>query len=107
MDQARLSQIMKMLENNPDDSFLNFAAALEFKKNHRREDAIRLLEKLLERDEKYLSAYLHLGKMYELNSEPEKAKNIFLKGKAMAGIQKDMNSLAEMDEALQSLGMKG
>lgn len=103
MNQERLNQIMQMLEKNPDDSFLNYAAALEFKKNQKIDSAIDLLERLIAHDANYLAAYYQLGKMYELVSENEKAKNTFLKGKEMAIKQNDLKTSAEIEEAMKSL----
>lgn len=103
MNQDRLNQIREMLGKHPDDSFLNYAAALEFKKNHKIDLAIDLLEKLIFRDQDYLAAYYQLGKMYESVSEKGKAKSIFLKGKAIAEKQNDLKTLAEINEALNSL----
>lgn len=92
-----------MLEKNPDDSFLNYAAALEFKKNQKIDSAIHLLEQLVSRDKNYLAAYYQLGKMYETISENEKAKNIFLAGKEIAIKQNDLKTLGEIEEALNLL----
>lgn len=92
-----------MLEKNPEDSFLNYAAALEFKKNHRIDSAINLLEKLLDRDENYLAAYYQLGKLYETVSDVNKAKNVLLRGKEMAIKQNDIRTLHEIEEALEAL----
>ena len=103
MDQTRQNQIMQMLEKNPCDSFLNFAAALEFKKNNKIDSAIELLEKLIATEENYLPAYYQLGKMYGMISETEKAKIIFLKGKEVAAKQNDLITLMEMEEALKVL----
>lgn len=90
-----------MLEKNPNDSFLNYAAALEFKKNGKIDSAIDLLEKLIAHDKNYLAAYYQLGKMYEAISEIEKAKNIFFKGKEIARKQNDLKTLSEIEEALK------
>ena len=43
MSEERLQMIKKMLENNPDDSFLNYAAALEYNKRGMTDKAMELL----------------------------------------------------------------
>ncbi len=101
MNPDRLNQILGMLEKNPEDSFLCYAAALEFKKNQKIDSAIDLLEKLLARDENYLPAYYQLGKLFEVALEFEKAKSIFLKGKTIAMNQKDMKTFSELEAAMQ------
>ena len=100
MQQTRFNQIMTMLEKNPKDSFLNYAAALEFKKNNKIDSAIDLLEKLLKNDENYLPAYYQLGKLYQQINESGKAKNIFLKGKEIAQKQNDFKTLSEIESEL-------
>lgn len=52
-----------MLKNEPNDSFLNYALALEYGKLENVKKAIELIEALLVRDEEYLGAYYQLGKI--------------------------------------------
>lgn len=100
MNQHRLDQILQMLAKNPNDSFLNYAAALEFKKNQKPEVAIDILEKLIKRDENYLPAYFQLGKLYELILNRQMALQIYSKGKEIAVRQHDVKTLAEIENAL-------
>ncbi len=95
-----MNQIMQMLEKNPKDSFLNYAAALELKKNNKIDSAIKLLENVLENDENYLAAYYQLGKLYQQINEFEKGKIIFLKGKEIARKQNDLKTLAEIENEI-------
>ena len=65
MTTSRLQHIQEMLKNEPEDSFLNYALALEYAKVDDVKKAIELIEKLLLQNENYLGAYYQLGKYYE------------------------------------------
>lgn len=92
-----------MLEKEPNDSFLNYALAIELEKENKIPEAISLLEKILARNENYLGAYYKLGKLYETANEKQKAKQVFFHGAEVARIQKNIKALAELNEALEML----
>lgn len=97
---SRLLQIQEMLKSDPDDSFLNYALALEYAKINDVKNAIALIENLLTRDENYLGAYYQLGKYHELEGQKEKAISIYNKGVLIAKKQKNNKTLNELNEAL-------
>jgi tetratricopeptide (TPR) repeat protein len=100
----RLELVLSMLEKNPDDTFLNYAAALEFKKHGKTEKSIEILTKLIHNHPDYLPSYYQLGQLYEAAGNPEKAIEIYLQGKTVAEQQKDVKTLGEISEALMILG---
>ena len=61
MAHDRLKLIKEMLETNPEDSFLKYAAALEYEKEGDRKSAIAIIEDLLSKDANYLGGYYKLG----------------------------------------------
>ena len=65
MSLPRILLIKAMLEKEPEDSFLNYALALEHIANEEFPEAIRIMTAILQRDENYLAAYYQLGKLYE------------------------------------------
>ena len=67
MMQDRLKMIETMLETNPKDSFLHYAAALEHQKNGEITTAIKIIQKIIKNDPEYLASYYQLGKMLEEN----------------------------------------
>lgn len=99
----RLQQIQQMLKNEPDDSFLNYALALEYARINDLNKAIALIEELLVRDENYLGAYHQLGKYYELTDFRKKAIAIYNKGLVVALRKNDKKTLRELNEALMLL----
>lgn len=92
-----------MLKSEPNDSFLNYALALEYAKMDDVQKAIDLIETLLLKDENYLGAYYQLGKYYEQISEIEKAAEIYKKGLSIARQQKNNKASGELNEALWML----
>ncbi|RMG77375.1 MAG: tetratricopeptide repeat protein [Bacteroidetes bacterium] len=101
---SRLELVLSMLEKNPDDTFLNYAAALEFKKHGKIEKSIELLSNLVHNYPDYLPSYYQLGQLYEAIGKPSKAIEVYLKGKTVAEQQKDVKTLGEISEALMILG---
>lgn len=103
MQNERIVLIKQMLDKNPDDSFLRYAAALEFKKNGDTEKAITYLEDLIKHDPQYLASYYQLGKIYEEQSQAHKAITFYRQGKLIAAKVNDRKTLGELDEALMIL----
>ena len=100
---SRLSQIEEMLKTEPNDSFLNYALALEFAKANEVHKAIELIENVLLREENYLGAYYQLGKFYEQIQDLPKAIDTYTKGIAIAKSIKNNKALGELNEALWML----
>ena len=100
MSEERLQMIEDMLKKNPEDAFLNYAAALEYRKRGMLSEAVKLFEGLIENHEYYLGTYYQLGKMMEEMGETDKAIALYRKGKTIAESQKDMKTMGELNEAL-------
>ncbi len=98
----RLEQIRQMLEQNPEDDFLHYAAALEFKKRGDQDKAREIMEELIKRSPSYLATYYQLGKLLE-DEEPEKAISVYEQGRTVAREQSDNKTLEELEEAIQLL----
>jgi Tfp pilus assembly protein PilF len=92
-----------MLKSEPQDSFLNYALALEYAKINDIKKAIELLEKLLENDENYLGAYYQLGKYYEQIEQLQNAVITYEKGVIIAQKCNNRKTLGELNEALMML----
>src|SRR4051812_49025396 len=102
MDESnlRIKTLLEYLHDNPDDSFSQYALALEYDKLGKREKAIRLLEQLKTREPDYLACYYQLGKLYEADGKPENASETFKKGIEVATKQKNQKTLNELRSAL-------
>ncbi|MCW3084820.1 MAG: tetratricopeptide repeat protein [Bacteroidetes bacterium] len=100
---SRLQQLQQMLQDEPNDSFLNYALALEYAKENDLSQAISIIEKIVERDENYLGAYYQLGKLYEQQNLSEKAISTYHKGITIAKAQNNKKAQGELNEALWML----
>lgn len=100
----RLKLIEEMLKTNPDDSFLKYAAALEYEKEKNFTKAIATIRDLLSKDESYLGAYYKLGKLLEEKGQNDEAIIIYRKGLTVAKKTNDLKTEGELSEALMLLG---
>ncbi|HBH07537.1 MAG TPA: hypothetical protein DDX92_13140 [Flavobacteriales bacterium] len=103
MPEERLELIEEMRKKNPEDSFLAYAAALEYNKLGEKNEAISIIEALLKRDPQYLSAYYQLGRIYEETDQHKKAVSVYKEGKEIARKRHDQKAIGELSEALMLL----
>lgn len=96
----RLTLITNMLKKDPDDSFLNYALAMEYLAKDETDNARKQLEELMERDSNYLGTYYQLGKLYEQKAENEKAIDTYKRGIEIAKQQGNNKAHGELNEAL-------
>lgn len=99
----RVSKILNMLNESPEDCFLNHALGLEYLKIGKIEDAVVSFNKVLNTDINYVGTYYHLAKAYETLHEPNKAVEIYEKGIEIAKILKDNHARNELQMALEEL----
>lgn len=96
----RIKLIEEMLASHADDPFLNYAAALEFKKQGNPNRSISILEDVVKKNKEYLGAYFQLGKLYEESNKLAKARTTYRKGREVAKKLNDVKTLGELTEAL-------
>ncbi|MBK9108122.1 MAG: tetratricopeptide repeat protein [Saprospiraceae bacterium] len=99
----RLQQLLKMLEDDPLNSFLRFAIAKEFENLQEYEKAKEFYLKILDTDPEYTGVYFHLGKIYEQCEDWNKAKEIYQKGIIKAQLTNDLHSVSELKAVLLNL----
>lgn len=103
MSIARLDQLLKMLELEPHDNFLNHALGVEYAAAGNFNEAVSVFEQLLARDENYLASYYQLGQALEKISNNEKAIEVYKKGLVIAKKQNNSKAMNELNEALWML----
>jgi len=103
MKRDRLELVEDMLKKNPKDVFLNYAAALEYLNINELDKASDLFTNVIQLDKKYVGAYFQLGKIFESQSQDQKAIDIYTKGCNIAREINDQKSLGELTEALMIL----
>lgn len=99
----RIDKIKTMLLENPSDSFLKHALALEHIKLGDDNDARKLFESILENEPGYIGSYYHLAKLLERIGETNEAIKIYEKGMEEAKRAGDNHSLSELRSAFEEL----
>jgi len=92
----RITRLMSMLEDDPNDSFVHFAIAMEYKSNDHIEKAIEKFEELRVKDSDYVGLYYHLGKCYEELDDDVKAMGIYNTGIKIAENLNDHHAKSEL-----------
>lgn len=97
---SRLDQLLVMLQEDPRDSFLRYAVAVEYEAAANTTEAISRIESLLADEPDYLGAYYKLGQLHERNGNAEKALDVYRKGAALARRQNNTKTLGELNTAI-------
>jgi Tfp pilus assembly protein PilF len=100
---TRLDQLKSMLDNDSENSFLNYALSLEYNKAGDLKMAIDVLEKLLEKEPSYLGAYYQLAKFHIQNADGSNAVNVLERGQKVAQNQGDQKTLGEILQLLAEI----
>tara|TARA_R100000541_G_scaffold874_2_gene4639 strand:- start:13366 stop:13698 length:333 start_codon:yes stop_codon:yes gene_type:complete len=104
--ESKISTLAKQLKENPDDSFLKFALALELLKIDEKEKALALFKNIQANQPSYVGVYYHLGKLYEELGENNLALKCYKDGIAVTSKLKDQHSKSELQGALINLEME-
>lgn len=96
----RYHQILAMLAEQPEDSFLHYALALECINMGQVSEGISILEKLREKSPDYLGLYYKLGNTYSLTGQSEKAIETFKAGIRLAETLQEFKTRNELKQAL-------
>ena len=99
----RLQRLREMLAQQPTDSFLNHALALEEIKLGNEAAARSLFESILQREPQYIGSYYHLGKLLERQGEETAAIEVFGRGMEVAKKLGDQHALNELRGAYDNL----
>ena len=99
----RIQKIIQYLQDQPQDSFLNHALALEYIKINELPKAQEIFIKILERDPNYIGSYYHLAKLLENINQTELAIEYYQKGMEIAKKIKDQHAYNELQSAFEEL----
>ena len=99
----RLVDLMKLLEEDPNDSFLLFAIAKEYENQGLLDQAEHYYLTLYKSNPSYVGLYYHLAKLYESKGMVEEALNYYDEGIFMANKMHDQHALAELKNAITNL----
>jgi Tfp pilus assembly protein PilF len=99
----RIEKLKAFLEQNPTDSFVQHALALEYVKLNNDAAAREQWEALLAGDEAYVGAYYHLAKLQERQGNKEEAIATYEKGMQVAKKAGDNHAYNELQAAYEDL----
>lgn len=97
----RIEKLKAFLAQNPADSFVQHALALEYVKLNKDTEARQEFEALLERDENYVGSYYHLAKLLERMNDRNKAVACYEKGLQVAKALRDNHAYNELQAAYE------
>ena len=99
----RIDKIKEMLIENPKDSFLCHALALEYIKLGNDDRARKLFESIVDNEPGYIGTYYHLAKLLERIGETDEAIKVYEKGMGEAKKAGDNHSLSELRSAFEEI----
>jgi predicted Zn-dependent protease len=99
----RKAQIETLLNDNPNDIFLQYALAMELMSENNHFKAIEVLSTLKAQEPEYLPVYYQLAKLYETVGENDKAIATYEAGIIIAQKSNDRKTLGELKSALEEL----
>lgn len=102
MNLTRIEQLLKFLEEDPNDVFSLYVLALEYKKSNPAE-ALKLFRQLLTNHPDYLPTYYQAGMMMEDSGNTDEALELYQKGIALARKLNDAATLKELQAAYNLL----
>jgi Tfp pilus assembly protein PilF len=101
----RIARLVQLLQENPNDSFVQHALALEHIKLGKDAEARKIFEQLLAQNPGYVGSYYHLARLLERNKETEAAINVYEKGMEEAKKAGDNHAYGELRGAYEELIM--
>jgi len=99
----RIEKLKEFLNQNPADSFVQHALALEYIKAGDDANAQRLFEDILHREPGYVGSYYHLAKLFERNGDTGSAASWYEKGMAEAKKAGESRAYSELRSAWEEL----
>lgn len=99
----RIEKLKAFLLQNPADSFVQHALALEYVKEGNDDEARKLFEQLLQRDANYVGSYYHLAKLLERTGQQKLAIEWYEKGMEVAKVMGDRHAYSELLSAYEQL----
>jgi Tfp pilus assembly protein PilF len=102
MSQNRIEQLLKFLQEDPNDPFTIYALATEYR-NSDKQKAMAYYEQLLAEHENYVGTYYHAAKLYEEFGQNDKAESIYKKGMLISRQEGNMHAFSELQQAYNKM----
>jgi tetratricopeptide (TPR) repeat protein len=104
MSPARLESLKLLVEQNPNDSFLRYGLAMEYRNSGDLERAVGEFRALLAANPDYAPAYYQGGQTLERLRRAEEARAMYREGIEVTTRKGDQHARSEMQAALDFLG---
>jgi Tfp pilus assembly protein PilF len=101
---TRREKLEALLQDDPHDSFLRYAVAMEHKSEGNLPAAVATLREVLARDPKYVAAYFQAAQLLAEEREIEPAQELLRQGITVAERAGDTHAAGEMQGLLTQLG---
>jgi Tfp pilus assembly protein PilF len=99
----RIEKLREFLKQDPGDSFVQHALALEYVKLGDDAGAQQLFEEILAREPGYIGSYYHLAKLFERKGDTESATKWYEKGMEQAKQAGENHAYGELRSAYEEL----
>ena len=99
----RIGKLEDLLEQQPGDSFIQHALALEYIKRGDDAKARELFEHILKNEPTYTGSYYHLAKLLERTGDTNHAIEIYRQGMEQALVASDHKNYQELKAAYEEL----
>ncbi|WP_338876190.1 tetratricopeptide repeat protein [Spirosoma sp. SC4-14] len=101
MNNDRIQQLIRFVQEEPDEPFNVYALAMEFL-NGRPTEAKTYFDQLLAQFPDYLPTYYHAAALYTDLDERDRAAELYEKGIELARAQNNQKTLLELQRAQQA-----
>lgn len=103
MPATRLEKLIGMLQDSPEDVFLNYALAMEYVSTARKDDALAAFRRVLIFDPEHSAAWFQQAQLLASMGEYTEARDCAARGVAAATKQGDQHAAEEIGGFLESL----
>ncbi|TWT31460.1 hypothetical protein [Blastopirellula retiformator] len=104
---SRREQIEALLADDPNDAFLLYGLAMEYRKEGAYEEALDRFKLLVKQTPPYVPAFFMAGQMLAEADRANEARTWLREGIEEANRQGDAHAASEMSELLMTLGQLG
>jgi tetratricopeptide (TPR) repeat protein len=105
MTQSRIEKIHAMLQDDPEDAFLRYTLAMEYRKQDDNDKSLELLTQLANHEEpRYVAAFFMAAQQLVELERMEEARTFLREGIEEARRQGNSHAAAEMSELLSEIG---
>ncbi len=99
----RMATLLTMVRDKPDDPFLIFALALEYKSGGNQAESRAYFERLVCEFPDYVATYYQYGKMEEESGNSDRAIHLYSAGIEKAKAAGDAKTMRELQQAIDMM----